>query len=83
MFLIPAIVLAVEKGKMLPTRAVPKYAFEFSLLFLQLYFAIPVALGYFPRMGSITASELEPEFQQIKSKDGTSFKTEFVFNKGL
>ena len=70
MFVAPITVMAVEKAKLTPTRAPSKLAFELSLVFCQLYFAIPIALGYFPRMGTIKAADLEPEFHAIKTKDG-------------
>lgn len=61
-FVPPVILVAIEKAKMTPKRAPARYGLEFSLLFLQLYFAIPIGLALFPRMGTIKASDLEPEF---------------------
>ena len=82
MFVPPAILVALERAKMTPKRAAGKYSLEFSLLFLQLYVAIPTALAVFPRMGTIKASDLEPEFQKIRTEKGDLI-TEFTFNKGL
>lgn len=62
MFVPPAILIAIEKAKMTPTRAPHKYALELSLLFIQLYCAIPISLALFPRMGTIKAADLEPEY---------------------
>ena len=62
MFVPPMILVGIDRVKMMPTRAPAKYTLELSLLCLQLYFAIPIGLAYFPRMGTIKASELEPEF---------------------
>ena len=39
-------------------------------------------MALFPRMGTIAAADLEPQFQGLKGKDGSPAK-EFVFNKGL
>ena len=80
---VPGIILtSVEKVGMLPTRKAPKTALELACLFIQLYFAVPLALGLFPRIGSIKAADLESEFRELKAKDG-SLQTEFAFNKGL
>lgn len=67
---------------MMPKRTVSKSMMEFSMLFLQLYFAVPIGLALFPRVGTIKATDLEPEFQQLKTKKG-DIATEFAFNKGL
>lgn len=61
-FVPPVILTALEKCKLTPTRKGPKYALEFSLLFIQLYFAVPIGLALFPRLGTIPASSLEPQF---------------------
>jgi len=67
---------------MMPKSTPGKYALEISLIFAQLYFAVPIGLAAFPRIGSIKADELEPQFQDIRGKDG-SHVSEFSFNKGL
>jgi hypothetical protein len=60
MFVPPIILIGLERANMLPKRSPGKYSLEFSLLFLQLYFAIPIGLALFPRVGTIKAAELEP-----------------------
>lgn len=81
-FLPPTLLIILERAKINPTRGPAKTALELGLIFIQLYCAVPLALGVFPQIGSINASELEPEFQSLKAKDG-SLMTEFAFNKGL
>jgi hypothetical protein len=61
-FVPPVVLVALEKANMMPKRAPGKYLLEFTLLFVQLYFAIPIGLALFPRMGTIKAAALEPEF---------------------
>jgi len=63
MFVPPLILVGMERAKITPTAKPAKISLELSLLFVQLYFAIPVGLAYFPRMGVIKATDLEPEFQ--------------------
>ena len=86
-FIPPILLAGIEKAKLTPTNKPVKLALELSLLFVQLYFAIPIALAYFPRVGTIKAADLEPEFQNIKMKNGgkdsDELMTEFMFNKGL
>ena len=60
MFIAPIVLIGLEKANLSPTRTPAKKALELWLVFLQLYFAIPVGLAYFPRMGTIQANELEP-----------------------
>jgi len=81
-FLVPALTTMIEKMGMTPTRAPAKTALELSLILFQLYLAIPICLSIYPRMGTIAASDLEPEYQNLKGSDGKII-TEFSFNKGL
>jgi len=81
-FIPPTLLIILERARLQPKKGPAKTALELSLIFLQLYCAVPLALGVFPRMGSISAADLEPQFQSIKAKDG-SLVTEFAFNKGL
>jgi len=82
MFIVPTLFTVIEKLHMTPTRSASKLSLEIALIFLQLYLAIPVCLSIYPRMGTISADELEPEFQNITGDDGERIK-EFSFNKGL
>ena len=82
MFIVPSLMTVIEKLHMTPTRTPSKYGLEIALIFLQLYLAIPICLSIYPRMGSISADDLEPEFQNITGEDGERVK-EFSFNKGL
>jgi len=61
-FLVPALVTVIEKLRLTPTKTPAKTALELSLIFTQLYLAIPICLSIYPRMGTIAASDLEPEY---------------------
>ena len=74
--------MGLEKFKMMPKRYASKSLLEVSMIFTQLYFAIPIGLALFPRVGTIKASDLEPEFQNLKTSKGEP-ATQFAFNKGL
>lgn len=81
-FVPPFILVALEKARMMPKLKPLKYTVEFSLLALELYFAVPLGLALYSRTGTIAAKDLEPEFHAIKDTKGDLIK-EFVFNKGL
>ena len=61
-FVSPMGLTILEKANMMPKSKVGNKMLELSLIFVHLYFAVPVALGLFPRMGTIKACDLEPEF---------------------
>ena len=81
-FIPPAILVGLERFSLMPKWKPLKLSVEISLLVLELYFAVPLGLALFPQYGTLNSSELEPEFQNIKNKQGDVIK-EFVFNKGL
>ena len=81
-FIPPFILVGLERQAMIPKNKVLKFSLECSLLALELYLAVPLGLAIYSRTGTIPASELEPEFQNLKDTKGDLIK-EFVFNKGL
>ena len=52
------------------------------LFFVELYVAVPLAIAYYPQFGKIKASDVEPEYQNLKNQQGEAIK-EFQYNKGL
>lgn len=49
---------------------------------LCLWLALPIAIGLFPQQSSASASDLEPQFRDMKDSKGNKVET-FFFNKGL
>lgn len=47
-----------------------------------LWLALPLAIGLFPQMSSISAAKLEPEFRNLTDSKGKKIEV-FYFNKGL
>ena len=81
-FVPPFALVALEKARLMPKHRVPKFTVEFSLLALELYFAVPLGLAMYSRYGTIAATDLEPEFQGLRDVHGNEIR-EFLFNKGL
>ena len=46
-------------------------------------FAVPMSMGAFPQIATIKASDVEPEFQGLRSKVKGDLITEYKYNKGL
>lgn len=69
-FLPPLALLAVESARMMPKNYFLKTTVEAFFISLELYFAVPVGIAMYPRIGCIPALQLEPEFHNIKNKQG-------------
>ena len=48
----------------------------------ELYVAVPLAIAFYPKTGTVKASELEPEYREWKDQTGKHI-TQFQYNKGL
>ena len=59
-FVPPAILLVLEKYKLMPKSKPLGQVLNISLLVFELYFAVPLGLALFPQYGALKASELEP-----------------------
>lgn len=81
-FVPPIFLIGIERARLLPKNRAIKFSLDVSILVLELYFAVPLGLALYSRQGTISASELEPEFHAVKNARGELIK-EFVFNKGL
>lgn len=82
-FAIPCAALySIEKMGMMPKKFGPKTAVELSVLAVALTIAMPMAISFFPQIGSMSASSLEPQFQNLTDSTGKRMN-EFYFNKGM
>jgi len=81
-FVPPFFLLAIERMRLMPKNFYLKTLVEGLLISLELYFAVPLGIAIYPRMGTIEADKLEEEFQGLKNKKGEVIR-EFIFNKGL
>jgi len=80
---IPAILFfGVEKLNLVPKNPLLRLTLDMSLVFVNCYLAVPLSVAMFPKFARIKASELEPEFQNVKGSDGKVI-TEFIYNKGM
>ena len=75
--------LAIEKVGLMPKSPFLSVPLQVALICGQLTFAVPLSMGAFPQIATIKASDLEPEFQGLKSKVKGELITEFKYNKGL
>ena len=75
--------LTIEKVGLMPKHPVLAVPLQVGLICAQLTFAVPMSMGAFPQIATIKASDLEPEFQGLKSKVKDDLITEFRYNKGL
>ena len=81
---LPAFALiAIEKFGLMPKNRYLNLTLQLSLICGQLLVAVPCAIGAFPQMATIKTSDLEPEFQGLKSKVKGDLITEFTYNKGM
>ena len=75
-------IMAMERTKLMPKNRYFRNLIEASFFAGELYICVPLGVAAYPREGKIGLDELEPEFADIKGRDGLPIK-EFVFNKGL
>ena len=78
----PALTIALLKMKNLAPSGGKGSLVEVSLCALALYVSLPCAIAAFPQEGSLSRSELEEKFQNLKDSSGKEIET-FYFNKGL
>jgi len=73
-FLPPLALVAIERARMMPKNFYLKSLLEGTMIVGELYLAVPTGIAMFPQRGTILASELEPEFREIKSSHGDFVK---------
>ena len=79
--LLPPLAMAAIRTAV-PLTGIAALAAETCLTAGSIYGALPVAIAIFPAQITIPTSALEPEFQNLRAKDG-SLITQVVCNKGL
>eukprot|EP00055_Hartaetosiga_balthica_P006474 m.20293 g.20293 ORF g.20293 m.20293 type:complete len:329 (+) comp5235_c0_seq1:165-1151(+) len=78
----PVAMILINKTPILkrfPRLALP---IESAVCVIAFVFGLPFAISMFPQVGTINASEMEPEFQNLKDSKGNPINA-FFFNKGL
>ena len=60
-----------------------QFGLQLTFICLQLTFAVPMSMAYFPQIATIKVEDMEPEFQGLKSQIHGNHINEFKFNKGL
>jgi len=79
----PSVALyAVERAHLMPRRPSLRAALPWLFLFLELYIAAPLAIAFYPQVGTLRVEDAEPHIKEWKDKDGLGRKA-FVYNKGL
>jgi len=61
-FFPPIALYFIEKKRLMPRNHILRTGVEAFFISLELYFAVPIGIAMYPRMGRIEASKLEPEF---------------------
>ena len=61
-FFPPIALYFIEKRRLMPKNPVLRTGVEAFFISLELYFAVPIGIALYPRMGKVEASNLEPEF---------------------
>ncbi|CAI5703351.1 unnamed protein product [Peronospora effusa] len=72
----------MKKTNIMPNGKYPKLAAELVVLTLCLWGAMPSAVALFPQMGSISADNVEEEFQSRLDRHGQPIR-HFLYNKGI
>ncbi|CAI5719050.1 unnamed protein product [Peronospora destructor] len=72
----------MKKTNIMPNGKYPKLAAELVVLTLCLWGAMPSAVALFPQMGTISADNLEEEFQSRLDRHGQPIR-HFLYNKGI
>jgi len=80
--LVPAAFSVIKKSKF--AKNYPRLVTPIHLVLITsaLWMALPCAIALFPQEFPISTSKLEPEFQNLKDKNGKKIET-LYFNKGL
>ncbi len=72
----------LDKKGMMPKNKVVDVVLQLGVLTVALWVALPLSVALFPSNGSLSVSEVEEEFRDLKLSTGEQVKT-FTFNKGL
>jgi hypothetical protein len=81
--MIPGIGMFLLDSMGLVSKAKPiKMLQEVAVISFALWVALPISVSLFPQKGEISATELEPEFREIRNGKG-KIVDKFSYNKGL
>ena len=70
-FIFPGLSMFIlDKAGLIPKARVPKTVLELAVITASLYVALPLSVSLFPPRGEIDASEIEPEFRDIRNSKG-------------
>lgn len=82
-FIIPGVSMYfLDRMGMIPKARAPRTVLELTVITFALYLALPVSVSLFPQRGEIDASEIEPEFREMRNSKGQII-TKYYYNKGL
>ena len=82
-FIIPGVsMFLIDKMGMIPKTRAPKTVLELAVITFSLWIAMPISVSLFPQRGEMKASDIEPEFRDIKNGKG-QIVDRFYYNKGL
>ena len=73
---------AMERLRLMPKNFILTIMIQMAMFTGELYVAVPLAIAFYPKTGTVKASELEPEYRQWKDQTGNHI-TQFKYNKGL
>ena len=81
--LFPGVVFfGLERARLMPTRFWPKCFVEGLVFFIELYFAVPFGVAYYPQYATLHSSKVEEDLRKFKNKEGIHVEN-FIYNKGL
>ncbi|EGG25316.1 sideroflexin [Cavenderia fasciculata] len=78
----PMVMSVVEKISFIKKYPLAKMPINLAVIAAIFNSSLPAAIAMFPQESSISASDLEPQFRDLKDKNGNIIK-EFIYNKGL
>lgn len=82
-FIIPGVsMFALDKMGLIPRARAPRTALELMVISFALWIAMPISVSLFPQRGEMRASDIEPEFREIRNGKG-QIVDRFYYNKGL
>jgi len=81
----PAFVLyGLERAALMPKARVPLTLLQMSLFFMKLSIAVPLGTAFYPQIGKIDITQIEPTvIDDYKTAHQGKLPDHFLYNKGL
>lgn len=81
----PAFVLyGLERAKMMPNGRGLRTLLQMSLFYLKLSIAVPLGTAFYPQIGEINVSKIEPDIlERYQEAHQGKLPDHFLYNKGL